>query len=108
MPLCCRKENGYPEDPANAAGEWGAYNCDPPHKTVSKMFEFIRDEIKPDVLFWTGDMTPHNVWENSEPEVIYYLYEMGKEMQEVFGKDVMVFPLLGNHDTFPVNVQSFS
>ena len=79
-PLCCRPENGYPADPKDAAGEWGSYLCDPPRKTVTKMYEFIRDEIKPDVLFWTGDMTPHNVWENSNEEVIMYLNEMSKEM----------------------------
>jgi len=72
MPLCCREENGIPENPADAAGEWGSYLCDPPRNVVSKMFEFIRDEIKPDVLFWTGDMTPHNVWSNSEEEVTMY------------------------------------
>lgn len=72
MPLCCRAENGYPENPEDAAGEWGSYKCDPPHNTITKMFESIRDDIKPDVIFFTGDLTPHNVWENSEPEVIYY------------------------------------
>jgi hypothetical protein len=72
MPLCCRLENGYPEDPKDAAGEWGSYLCDPPRNVVSSMFKFMKEEIKPDVLFWTGDMTPHNVWENSEEEVAMY------------------------------------
>lgn len=34
------------------------------------MFQYISDEIKPDVLFWTGDNSPHNIWENSVEEVI--------------------------------------
>lgn len=104
MPLCCRKENGYPENAEDAAGPWGAYLCDPPHQTLTKMFEFIKDEIKPDVLFFTGDMTPHDVWENSEPEVIFYQYAISKEMQELFEDQINVYPLQGNHDTFPVNV----
>ena len=32
---------------------------------IQKMLEFVRDEIKPDVMFWTGDMSAHSVWENS-------------------------------------------
>ena len=33
------------------------------------MFEFINQTINPDVIFWTGDMSPHSVWENSNDEV---------------------------------------
>lgn len=29
-------------------------------------------------------------------------------MIDTFGDDIYVYPLMGNHDTFPVNVQSFS
>ncbi len=108
MPLCCRAENGIPADPKDAAGEWGSYLCDPPRNIVTAMFEFMRDEIQPDVLFWTGDMTPHNVWSNTAEEVAMYQYVISKEMQETFGDKFMVYPLQGNHDTWPVNVQSFS
>lgn len=80
MPLCCRKENGYPEDPKDAAREWGEYQCDTTPGVLTKLFEFVRDDIKPDVIFWTGDMTPHNVWENSEQEVIDVNYRVGKQM----------------------------
>jgi len=68
------------------------------------MFEFLRDEIKPDVLFWTGDMSPHSVWENSDAEVADVNYVIAKQIQETFGDELMVFPLQGNHDVFPVNV----
>ena len=69
MPLCCREENGIPANAADAAGIWGDYNCDTSPAALTKMFEFVRDEIKPDVLFWTGDMSAHSVWENSNEEV---------------------------------------
>ena len=108
MPLCCRAENGLPSDPSKGAGEWGSYNCDPPHNTITNLFHFLKDEIKPDVLFWTGDMTPHNVWENSMEEVAMYQNVLSKEMQDIFGDDFMVYPLQGNHDVWPVNVQTFT
>jgi hypothetical protein len=33
---------------------------------------------------------------------------VAKQMQEIFGESLMIYPLQGNHDVFPVNVQSFS
>ena len=108
MPLCCREENGYPADPADAAAPWGEYNCDTTHAVVTKMFEFMRDELKPDVLFWTGDMSPHSVWENSNEEVAEVNHVIFQEIYDTFGDKLMVYPLQGNHDVWPVNVQSFT
>jgi len=108
MPLCCRPDNGYPADPKDAAGPWGAYQCDTAPQVLTEMFKFMRDEVKPDVLFWTGDMSAHSVWENSFDEVIEVNYRVAKEMQEIFGDSLNVYLLQGNHDVWPVNVQSFS
>lgn len=108
MPLCCREENGFPADPKDAARKYGEYNCDTAPIVLEMMFKFIRDEIKPEVLFWTGDMSPHNVWENSNEEVMEVNYRVAKQMQEIFGEELMIYPLQGNHDVFPVNVQSFT
>lgn len=93
VPLCCRKENGIPADPKDKAGYWGEYSCDTTRPVISKMFDFIKDEIKPDVLFWTGDMSAHSVWENSNKEVIDVNYIISREMQEKFGDQFMVYPL---------------
>ena len=67
--LCCRAENGFPADPARQAGNWGAYQCDLPPAALKNMLEYVRDEIKPDMFFWTGDNSPHNVWRNDNLEV---------------------------------------
>jgi sphingomyelin phosphodiesterase len=72
-PICCRLENGYPSDPKNAAGPWGDYNCDIPHRVLASMLDYVRDEIKPDLFFWTGDNSAHDVWENTDDEVISYV-----------------------------------
>ena len=108
MPLCCREENGYPADPPDAAGSWGDYNCDTTPGTLTSMFEYVRDVIKPDVLFWTGDMSPHSVWENTNEEVTEVNYVVARQIQEMFGDRLMVYPLQGNHDVWPVNVQAFN
>jgi hypothetical protein len=26
------------------------------------MNKFINEEVKPDVIFWTGDVPPHDMW----------------------------------------------
>lgn len=58
--LGCRDYCGYPEDPALQAPRYGAYGCDLPLVTFELMNKFINDEVKPDVIFWTGDVPPHD------------------------------------------------
>lgn len=36
------------------------------------MGDYIRDEIKPDVIFWTGDVPPHDQWNYSEDYIKDY------------------------------------
>ena len=106
MPMCCRAENGVPESKADRAGEYGEFKCDLPRKTLTKMFQFINNTIKPDVIFWTGDMAAHYVWNDSVKDVAEANKVIADELQATL-PNVMVYPILGNHDVWPVNVQSF-
>jgi sphingomyelin phosphodiesterase len=107
--LCCRDENGYPTEREKQAGEWGAYMCDLPPKTLKSMFEYIKDTIKPDALLWTGDNSPHSIWDNTPEEVIDSTGNITTMMADVFrGTPITVFPLQGNHDVWPSNNQDFS
>jgi len=63
--MCCRPENGYPEDPELQAGNWGSYECDLPEKTLQSFLNHVRDEVKPDFVVWTGDNSPHDTWKNT-------------------------------------------
>ena len=68
------------------------------------MFVYIRDVIKPDVLFWTGDNSPHVIWKNTEEEVIAASLNISMIIQEVFtSTNMTIFPINGNHDMFPAN-----
>ena len=67
--LCCREEWGYPTDPADQAGQFGSAFCDLPVETLDSMLQHIADTVRPDLLFWTGDNTSHNDWNNSQEEV---------------------------------------
>lgn len=109
MPLCCRAVNGFPEDPSRQAGVWGDYMCDIPQRTFDSMMDFIKDEVQPDVFFWTGDNSPHNPWEDDDAYVAFANINTTKLIQEHFrGTNIPVFAIHGNHDTWPINIQDFS
>jgi hypothetical protein len=75
------------------------------------MFVYIRDVIKPDVIFWTGDNSPHVIWKNSEEEVVGATYNISMMIQEIFRQGqskVTIIPINGNHDMFPANKQDFT
>ena len=72
--LCCRAETGMAGPGEDAAGKWGSNEgvCDIPKETFEDMMSFIVSEIKPDLIFWTGDNSSHNIWSNTTQEVTDY------------------------------------
>jgi sphingomyelin phosphodiesterase len=72
------------------------------------MLDFVKTSIKPDILFWTGDNSPHDIWESSNQDVTLSTYNLTTIMQRAFeGTNISIYATLGNHDTWPVNIQSF-
>lgn len=65
LPICCRKNNGFTTDASIRAGKWGDYKCDTPIEVYLSMLQFVKEEIKPDVFIWTGDNSPHDIWQNT-------------------------------------------
>jgi hypothetical protein len=47
------------ENDAERAGPHGDYNCDIPVSVFESMVESIKEQ-NPDVIFWTGDVAPHD------------------------------------------------
>ena len=60
-PLCCRSDSGFPSNIDETAGLWGDRHCDTSLKTLNSMFKYIKEDIKPDLIFWGGDSIPHNL-----------------------------------------------
>jgi len=106
--VCCREEFGYPEDQSLAAGHWGGYLCDLPLHTLQNMLEHIATTHEVDSIFWTGDNSAHNVWSNTNEEVTNYTLVITEAIKAAFDSSIPVYPSLGNHDTWPVNVEDFS
>ncbi|XP_071442023.1 sphingomyelin phosphodiesterase-like isoform X1 [Hetaerina americana] len=103
-PLCCRLTNGRPLHPSAAAGRWGDYRkCDTPKRTVDSMLEHISN-THPDIdyILWTGDLPPHDVWNQTREENLMVLRQTIDQLSEIF-PNIPIFPALGNHESAPVN-----
>ena len=53
-------------------------------------------------MIWTGDIPPHDIWNNSRQEAVYLLHSVSKVIHKYLGY-LPVFPALGNHESAPVN-----
>ena len=95
--LCCRTAAGFPTKEGEiAAGEWGSpnYDCDIPIKTFQSMLDHVTAENLPDMVFWTGDNSAHNVWENTANESVLYTATVSTLIKNAFdGKNVTVMPI---------------
>uniref|UniRef100_T1IYT3 Saposin B-type domain-containing protein n=1 Tax=Strigamia maritima TaxID=126957 RepID=T1IYT3_STRMM len=101
-PLCCRMGDKIMNG-SRAAGKWGDYRkCDTPLRTIESMFEHIAKNFKLDYILWTGDLPPHDIWNQSRTDQIYVLKQTTKLFMKYF-PNVPIFPALGNHEGAPVN-----
>ncbi|XP_069737768.1 sphingomyelin phosphodiesterase [Phaenicophaeus curvirostris] len=97
-PLCCR---GNATAGAAAAGYWGTYGkCDLPLRTVASLLEQVPAPL--DVVYWTGDIPAHDVWEQSRRDQLEALGTVTALLRRRLGR-LPVFPAVGNHEATPVN-----
>jgi len=103
-PLCCRLTDGIPNSPSDGAGRWGDYRkCDTPRKTIESMLAHIANYHQDiDFVIWTGDLPPHDVWNQSRSDNLYVLRETVRQLSFYLPK-ARIFPALGNHESSPVN-----
>lgn len=104
-PLCCRETSGKPRRKKDAAGYWGDYRrCDTPRRTIEHMLKHISDVHGKDLdyIIWTGDLPPHDVWNQSRHENINIIRQSHQMLTKFFPK-TRIFPSLGNHEAAPVN-----
>ena len=97
--LCCH-------EPASnysrvKAGKFGSYvNCDTSRNTLESFAEAAK-QLQPDFIIWTGDNAEHNNYNSSQEEVYYTTQEIKNVIDNAFGKDIIVYPVLGNHEVYP-------
>ncbi|XP_065838310.1 sphingomyelin phosphodiesterase-like [Oscarella lobularis] len=99
-PLCCRPPNKFVGK--GGAGKWGDYSCDCPLATMESLLDFIKNNIEFDFVYWTGDVPPHNVWNQTRYDQLHVLDVVIKLLLKYFPNKV-IYPALGNHESAPVN-----
>lgn len=105
-PVCCRIDDGLPSRPEDAAPKYGHPNCDAPSIVLESAFDYLKsfpESEKPDLILWTGDNTPHDVWKQSVVKNALYTVKMTEFLEEHL-PEIPVISALGNHEFFPVNV----
>lgn len=128
-PLCCRLTNGPAKSAADGAGRWGDYRkCDTPKRTIDHMFQHISSThtvSQPpllqlensrlfrfllvllffkdiDYILWTGDLPPHDIWNQTQEENLNILKLTVNQIKTYF-PGIPVFSSIGNHESAPVN-----
>ncbi|EGR30882.1 ser thr protein phosphatase family protein, putative [Ichthyophthirius multifiliis] len=105
-PNCCREESS---ESTEKAGYWGYVgNCDIPFRTIEATIEFIKKNLTEtlDFIIWTGDNTNHFIWEQSLEDNLKSTEQITQILQQKLPK-IKVFPIMGNHESFPVNNYDF-
>jgi len=107
-PLCCRVGSGIPKDLDDASGYWGtAADCDVPIRTVEQIANWSAVTLKPDLVLWTGDNNPHDVWNQTREYNTNNTLYATEIMQKSYGNSTVI-PMFGNHDRHPVNEYDFT
>ncbi|XP_043498948.1 sphingomyelin phosphodiesterase-like [Polistes fuscatus] len=103
-PTCCRKGQNITNSSNKLAGFWGDYNdCDTPWHSVVNALAHIKDTHQNiNYVYFTGDIIDHGVWETTLEGNIESLSKSYAEIYKHF-KDIPVYPILGNHESHPLN-----
>jgi sphingomyelin phosphodiesterase len=94
LPVCCRTGVGN-------AGQWGDYNCDLPVSTFEAALVQLKT-LDPDFIIITGDMPPHDIWNQSDSYNMAY-QTLASGLLKKYFPDTPVYAIYGNHACFPVN-----
>lgn len=102
-PYCCRSvsnpNNG--DKIKKESGYWGSLaSCDLPPRTLEAMIKQIAEEIKPDLVLWTGDNGTHDVWKLSEETASISTHLIGGLLNDGLVKrnNITLVPAIGNHE----------
>ncbi|XP_059046118.1 sphingomyelin phosphodiesterase-like isoform X2 [Achroia grisella] len=87
------------------AGYWGDYrDCDTPLWAYDDVIETIAETHRGvDIIYYIGDTIDHGVWETSYELINNMNLYLIDKIRKTFGDDVLVVPVIGNHEAQPTN-----
>ncbi|XP_019613437.1 PREDICTED: sphingomyelin phosphodiesterase-like [Branchiostoma belcheri] len=102
-PLCCRANSPAGKAGPTPAGKWGDYRyCDTPLWTLENLLQHLAQEQSQfDYAVWTGDVPPHDVWNQSRSDQLHVLDTVSAMMLKYL--HIPIYPALGNHESAPVD-----
>lgn len=63
------------------------------------MLDYMVQEVKPDVIFWTGDNASHDISVDTPLQVLEYTKRVTQMLKDAIkDKNITVLPAIGNHD----------
>mmetsp|Transcript_7086 Transcript_7086/g.5341 ORF Transcript_7086/g.5341 Transcript_7086/m.5341 type:complete len:121 (-) Transcript_7086:451-813(-) len=87
---------------------FGHIGSETSQRTLEACLKFMADELKPDFVFWTGDNSKSDTWSNELDQVVFYTRNLSDSIRAAGLDEIAgIFPIEGNHDVYPVNVQEF-
>ena len=77
--------------------------CDSPLRTIESMYRHIsKKHPNIELIYWTGDLPPHDIWNQTRQGNLEVLRETSKQLRQHF-PDKVILPALGNHESVPVD-----
>nr|XP_023023027.1 sphingomyelin phosphodiesterase-like [Leptinotarsa decemlineata] len=102
-PLCCRNySTPSAKETTILSGRWGSYDkCDAPRNLIENMLKNIAlQHWDIDYIIWTGDLPPHDIWNQTKEGNLEIIKETVQQMFNYF-PNVPIFPAIGNHESVP-------
>lgn len=104
-PVCCRVNSTSRPNETAKAGYWGSLDdCDLPIQTF-ELFLTELEKINLDLIIWTGDNTPHDVWQQSQTYNLNFTTMISEKLRK--HTNATVISAMGNHESYPVNVYDY-
>jgi hypothetical protein len=101
--ICCQDIDYGNKPIKEPAGKYGSYNpCGSAPAAVKSALSHISEAEKNnvDMIFLTGDFSPHDGWRHS-PQSKIDVFNEGTNLVKSFFTDVPLFGVLGNHESWP-------
>ncbi|KAB0397067.1 hypothetical protein E2I00_012022, partial [Balaenoptera physalus] len=76
--------------------------CDLPLRTLESLLRGLGPAGPFDMVYWTGDIPAHNIWQQSRQDQLRALTTVTDLVRKFLGP-VPVYPAVGNHESTPVN-----
>lgn len=105
QPVCCRSNVTAKGNSTKKSGYWGSIGkCDLPLQTFDLFLKDLR-KLDLDAIIWTGDNTPHDIWQQSQSYNLNFTILQAQKIKQ--NTNATVIGAMGNHESYPVNVYDY-